>query len=263
MPDGPARTGPRAALPVRTSGSGGSGGEAALLELVTDGAPTEHLALRAWAGHGAVCLLRADPRRAALLSERTDPLADLNALPVLEACAVAARLMGRLHRPALPQPPTLTDLAPRWIDQLARLARTGLVPRRFADQARQWVVELTAGPGAGATLLHGNLHSGVVRRAVREPWLVVAPRPIGGEPSFEVAPLLAGRWGEAEASGDLRAALRQRLTVVTDEAGLDEDRTRAWVCVRTMVDLAAAADRGRLAPQRITRAVTLVKAVQD
>ncbi|MDX6430408.1 MAG: streptomycin 6-kinase, partial [Streptosporangiaceae bacterium] len=35
-------------------------------------AETEHLALRAWAGNGAVQLLRADPRRFTLLLERLE-----------------------------------------------------------------------------------------------------------------------------------------------------------------------------------------------
>ena len=67
-------------------------------------AETEHLALRAWHGDGAVELWRADPRRFALLLERARPDRDLHALDVLEACEVVAQLYGRLHRAPLPQP---------------------------------------------------------------------------------------------------------------------------------------------------------------
>jgi streptomycin 6-kinase len=256
-PDGPAVPGVRAALPVTTAE-----GEPALLELVTDGDPAEHLALRAWAGEGAVRLLRADPRQGALLTERTDPGDDLTSRPVLEACETVAGLMAVLHRPALPQPPRLPDLAPGWADDLDALAGTGLVPRRFVDQARHWAGELTADPAAGATLLHGDLRPGTVRAGRRTPWLAVAPRPVGGEPGYEVAPLLRAGWAEAAAGGDLRAALVDRLYAVVDAAGLDEDRTRAWVCVRTMVELAAAVLRGGAGPDDVTRALTLVKAVQ-
>ena len=256
-PDGPVVPGARPALPVRTAEA-----EPALLELTPDGDPAEHLALRAWAGRGAVRLLRADPRAGVLLTERTDPADDLTALPVLEACEVVAGLMAELHRPALPQPPRLPDLASGWTDDLDALGGRGLVPRRFLDQARYWVGELTADPGAGATLLHGDLHPGTVRGAHRVPWLAVAPRPVGGEPGYEVAPLLATRWAEAASSGDLRGALIDRLYAVVDAAGLDEDRTRAWVCVRTMVELAAAVLRGGAGPDDVTRALTLVKAVQ-
>ena len=73
-------------------------------------AETEHLALRAWQGDGAVELWRADPRRFALLLERARPDRDLHALDVLEACEVVARLYGRLHRAPLPQPAAVSDL---------------------------------------------------------------------------------------------------------------------------------------------------------
>lgn len=232
------------------------------MEPVAGGSPFEHLALRSWAGHGAVRLLRADPRRGALLTEHTDPGADLHRLPAPQACAVTAAVMVSLHRPAVAQPPTLPDLVPGWVDELERLADTGLVPRRFVDQARRWAVELSAAPGSGATLLPGDLHSGTVRRGARVPWLAVAPRPLGGEPGFEVAPLLAHRWADAVATGDLRAALRERFFLVVDRAGLDEDRTRAWVCVRVMAELALAVREGRADPDRVTRAVILVKAMQ-
>lgn len=116
-------------------------------------------------------------------------------------------------------------------------------------------------PGSDARLLHGDLHYATVRRGQREPWLAVAPRPVGGEPAYEVAPLLQHRWAEAVATGDLRAALVERLYAVVDAAGLDEDRTRAWVCVRTMAGLAADVAAGA-GPAEVTRALTLVKAVQ-
>lgn len=110
--------------------------------------------------------------------------------------------------------------------------------------------------------MHGDLHSGTVRRAARVPWLAVAPRPLSGESGFEVAPLLAHRWSDAVATGDLRTALLDRFFVVLDVAGLDEERTRAWVCVRVMAELALAVRDGRADPDRVTRAVTLVRAMQ-
>ncbi len=50
-------------------------------------AETEHLALRAWGGNGAVLLLRADPRRFALLLERLEPR-DLTTIDAIEACEI-------------------------------------------------------------------------------------------------------------------------------------------------------------------------------
>ncbi|TWP34428.1 hypothetical protein FGL98_17560 [Leekyejoonella antrihumi] len=52
----------------------------------------EHLALRHWAGHGAVNLLAADPSRWALLLERLDGDRSLEAAPLLEAWEVIGGL---------------------------------------------------------------------------------------------------------------------------------------------------------------------------
>ena len=53
---------------------------------------TEHLALRAWGGNGAVQLLRADPRRFALLLERLEPR-DLTTIDALDACVLLDLLL--------------------------------------------------------------------------------------------------------------------------------------------------------------------------
>ena len=62
----------------------------------------EHLALQKWQGEGAVRLLRADPRRRAMLLERLEDRT-LDTLDAIEACEVVAGLYGRLHVPAPPQ----------------------------------------------------------------------------------------------------------------------------------------------------------------
>ena len=77
-------------------------------------AELEHLALRLWDGQGAVRLLRADPRRFALLLERADHRQDLNARPVREACETVAGLYRLLHRPATEQFVRLSVLAADW-----------------------------------------------------------------------------------------------------------------------------------------------------
>ena len=99
--DGSAMTGETAlVLPVRIET-----GEPAVLKLgwPHPEATYEHLALRAWAGEGAVRLLRADPRRQVMLLERAEPGRDLHQLPIDEACEVIAGLYAKLHGPTLPQ----------------------------------------------------------------------------------------------------------------------------------------------------------------
>ena len=143
--DGTAMAGQTAAVvPVRTST-----GEAAVLKVgwPHTEAEHEHLALRAWAGEGTVRLLRADPRRFALLLERAEPGHDLGRVDVREACEVVAALYPRLHRPAIPQLTRLSAHAARWAASLAELSRGDLVPRRFADQASSLARGFARRPG--------------------------------------------------------------------------------------------------------------------
>ena len=259
-PDGEPGARPAAlVLPVRTAD-----GEPATLKLgwPHPGVGHEHLALRAWDGVGAVRLLRADPHRTALLLERADPGHDLHALDVVSACEVVAGLYRRLHRPPTPQLERLSTLAARWAEELTGLRGTSLAPRRFVDQAVGLATDFAADPGTDVALVHTDLHFGTVLAAEREPWLAVDPAPLAGDPAYEVAPVLAHRWAEAVAGGDLRGALLERLYLVVDGAGLDEDRVRDWVTVRAVVDVLAASRQREVDRERVTRATTVVKAVQ-
>jgi streptomycin 6-kinase len=224
----------------------------------------EHLALRAWAGQGAVRLLQADPRRSVLLLEQADAERDLTSVPVLEACVVVAELYPRLHRAAIPQLDRLSVLASGWAEGLAQLRNDGSVPRRYVEQAAALARDFASDPATDGRLIHTDLHYENVLAAEREPWLVIDPKPLSGEAAFEVAPMLWNRWGELVASGNIRNALLDRLFALVDAAGLDEDRVRDWVVVREMVNVMWALTTG--APEdrddEITTAVTIIKAVQ-
>jgi streptomycin 6-kinase len=246
-------------LPVQSSAG------AALLKLgwPHPEAAQEHLVLRAWGGGGAVTLLRADPHRAALLLERVDPRADLSTLPVDQACEVIAGLYRRLHRPPVPQLDRLSQRARHWSEQLRSLRGSSLAPRRFLDQAAGLAADFGSDPGTDAALLHGDLHFRTVLLAGRERgWLSVDAEPLAGDPAYELAPVLWHRWDEAMATRDLRAAVLDRFFLVVDGAGLDEDRARDWVVVRTMVSLLQASAAPSVDPGAVTVATTIVKAVQ-
>jgi streptomycin 6-kinase len=259
--DGSAMAGETASVvPVRTPD-----GEPAALKVgwPHPEAEHEHLALRTWAGNGTVRLLRADPRRSAMLLERADPGHDLHRLPVREACEIVAGLYPRLHRPAIPQLTRLSEHAARWTTTLAELRDLDVVPRRFVDQAGSLARGFADDRDTDGILLHTDLHYANVLAAQREPWLVIDPKPMSGDPAYEVAPMLWNRWDEAVADGDPRGATLERMFTLVDLAGLDEDRVRAWVVVRMMVNVAWAVSSA--APDVatwITQAVTLVKAVQ-
>jgi len=213
-------------LPVRTAG-----GRPAVLKIVApdDESEHEHLALQHWHGRGAVELLRADPHRCALLLERLHR-EDLTGLWDVEACEVVADLYTRLHVPAPPQLRPLTMYVERWGTDLAELPRKAPVPRRLVEQALALGRDLVADPASTGTMIHTDLHYENVLAADREPWLAIDPKPMSGDPHYELAPMLWNRWEEL--AGDVRRGVRRRFHALVDAAGLDEDRARDWVVVR-------------------------------
>jgi len=229
-------------------------------------AETEHLALRAWAGNGAVQLLRADPRRFAMLLERLEPR-DLTTVDAVDACEIVAGTYRRLHLPAGPQYRTLSGELKRWLERLRRLPASAPVPHRYVEQAISLSEDFVADSGTDGRLIHTDLHYENILAARREPWLVIDPKPLSGDPHFEVAPLIWNRWDEVVASGDLRFRVRQRFYAAIDTAELDEDRARDWVVVRQMLNvLGAVEDAGTdqsLPKDWITRNIAIVKAIQD
>lgn len=229
-------------------------------------AETEHLALRAWDGNGAVRLLRADPRRLALLLERLQPR-DLTTVDDLEACEIVAASYKRLHVAAGPQYRTLSGELKRWIEGFRRLPASAPVPHRYVEQAISLASDFAADPACDGKLIHTDLHYFNVLAGEREPWLVIDPKPLSGDPAYEVAPLLWNRWDEVTASGDLRFRVRQRFSTAIDAAGLDEDRARDWVIVRQLLNVLwtlQATDADNTLPQDwLTRNIAIVKAIQD
>lgn len=221
----------------------------------------EHLALRRWGGDGAVRLLSADPHRHALLLERLLPR-NLTELWDVEACEIVAGLYGRLHVPALPQLARLSDVITRYGADLDQLPRSAPIPRRLVEQAQSLTRDLTAGPGVTGSLIHTDLHYDNVLAADREPWLVIDPQPLNGDPHYEVAPLLWNRWDELD--GDVRDGVRRRFYAVVEAAGFDEDRARAWVVVRMVHNaMWELTDPGPVDHDWLTTCIAVAKAVQD
>ncbi len=264
--DGPATHGFCAlVLPVTHDGT------PAMLKVAFPDDESQHeaLVLQHWGGRGAVRLLRADPHRRAMLLERLQAR-NLDELWDVEACEIVGGLYGTLHVPALPQLRTVASYVERWAAALATMPRGAPIPRRLVEQALHLARDLVADPASTGVIVHGDLHGGNVLAADREPWLVIDPEGMSGDPHYEPAPMLWNRWEEVVGSGDVRDAVRRRFHAVIDAAGLDEDRARDWVVVRMVlnahwaVEDAQRADRALDAEERawITRCISIAKAVQ-
>ncbi|MFE7563664.1 aminoglycoside phosphotransferase family protein [Kitasatospora sp. NPDC057500] len=248
-------------LPVRRADGTGA---ALKLQPVDEETAGEPLALRAWAGRGAVRLLDHDPATGSMLLERLDPARSLLAVPDdLAATGVLADLLGELT----------SCRAPRGVRKLADVADAVLadVPRARGELAgegdRRLLADLAAAlrevrPEPGDRLLHWDLHYGNVLAPpgpdARAPWLAIDPKPLSGDPGFELLPALHNRWSDLVATGDLPRALRRRFDLMTDRLALDRDRAVRWTLARVLQNVLWDVEDGGKVIDEGQRAVALV-----
>ncbi|PSL01141.1 streptomycin 6-kinase [Haloactinopolyspora alba] len=234
-------------VPVRTAA-----GEPAVLKISPADRENEHehTALAVWDGSGAVRLLEADPPRRAMLLERLDGDHDLTGVPVDEAVPVLADLLNRLAVPAPAALGTVAAEAERWVDELPRRWRE--LGRPAPDQLLERAVDTARrlGPESGDRLVHTDLHyenvlaaPAHVAAAGRGDWLAIDPKPLAGDREFAVVPMLWNRLDDLDGP-DRAAALRRRMRVIADAAGLDHDRVREWSIAREVQNIVWYAEDG-------------------
>ncbi|MEE1835412.1 aminoglycoside phosphotransferase family protein [Streptomyces sp. SP17KL33] len=188
----------------------------------------EPVALRHWNGNGAVRLLDHDPTTGTMLLERLDPARMLSHEPdTHKAILVIARLLA--HLTATPAPPTVRRLSDIATDMLERtpvvLAR---IPdpsdRRLLTDCAAALREVVTDPGD--RLLHWDLHFDNVLGADRSPWLAIDPKPLAGDPAFDLWPALNNRFDPSD--------IHWRFDAMTDVLGLNRERARAWTLARLL-----------------------------
>ncbi|RSS50413.1 aminoglycoside phosphotransferase family protein [Streptomyces sp. WAC01280] len=201
------------------------GGRAALkMQLLDDESEGEPVGLRVWDGAGAVRLVEHDAGTGTMLLEWLDAARPLSSVAdTREALRIVAGLLARLV--AVPAPPglrTLGDIAAAMLadvpEAAARLsAPDAAVLRDCAAAVREVVGE------PGDRLLHWDLHLDNVLAAEREPWLAIDPKPLAGDPGFDLLPALTDRFDPdpdellwrfdllAEVVGDRRRAVAWTL----------------------------------------------------
>ena len=223
-------------IPVRRTD-----GTPAVLKLqpVTDETVGEPDALRAWGGNGAVRLLAHDATTGSMLLERLD--ADRSLATVgddLVALQHLSELLARLS--AVAAPSGLRRLSEIGAEMLGRVPRVlTLVPdpqRRLIQACASALAEVL--PDTGDRLLHWDLHYGNVLAPhpadPREPWLAIDPKPLAGDPGFELLAALHNRWQDAVATGNVVRAIRRRFDLMTDALGLERGRATAWTLARVL-----------------------------
>ncbi|WP_435833930.1 aminoglycoside phosphotransferase family protein [Streptomyces bacillaris] len=240
-PDGPSMYGVCAlVLPVVREADGVPA--ALKLQLVDEETAGEPVALRAWgaAGAGAVELLDHDPGTGALLLERLDEGRPLSAVAdVRGAVGVLGGVLARLA--AVPAPEGLRTLggavermlaaAPGTVGRLADAA-----DRRLLADCAAAVREVAGEPGD--RLLHWDLHYDNVLAGRAEEWVALDPKPLAGDPGFELFPALVNLFDADE--------VVWRFDALTEALGLERDRgrARAWTLGRVLQNTVWAVGEG-------------------
>ncbi|MGW0748314.1 aminoglycoside phosphotransferase family protein [Streptomyces sp. NPDC002587] len=215
------------------------------LQLVDEESEGEPLALRAWAGAGAVRLLEHDAETGVMLLERLDagrPLSAVAERDSREAVRIVADLLARLT--AVRAPAGLRGLggmAAGMLDAVpGALARLdGVRDRRVVRDCAAAVAEVAGEPGD--RLLHWDLHYDNVLGAGdrgddggddgddgvgRGTWLAIDPKPLAGDPGFDLLPAIGNNFAVSE--------VRWRFDLLTEVLGLDRERARAWTLGRVL-----------------------------
>jgi len=191
-------------------------------------------ALVVYDGDGAVQLAESNSDTYELLLERCVPGSDLWSVDEgAERLEAAATLMRRLWRNVKSENiSVLASVGPRWAD---------VTEQRLVARKPPWVLGaiergidlLRTLPfdAEFSVLLHSDFHPGNILAAEREPWLVIDPKPMVGDPAFEPIQLLVqtgGRITEPPSPVDVERSLGDLAT----RLNLDAERIGLWAIAR-------------------------------
>lgn len=237
-------------VPVRLP----DGGDAVLkLSLPHREAEHEAAALAWWDGAGAVRLLAADPDDPfVLLLERCTPgtrLVERDDLPAEERLRTVGGLLTRLWATSVPSAApfeSVADVTAEWA-ALAETRMRELAPPFDPGLVRRGTDLLRTLPrdAARSVVVHGDANPGNVLAAVREPWLVIDPKPMVGDPAYDLCPVLV-QVDDPFRAADPQPAVRHRVAVLAGATGEPADRIAAWCTARLVESALWSVSRGAL-----------------
>ncbi len=184
-------------------------------------------ALELFAGRDTVRLVASDVDAGAQLLEEVLPGGDLWQVGEDDAARIAGPIMRRLPLPVPDDAhtfPTLDDWAGAFDRYDLRFPEGGPLPAAQLELARALFRELPAA-GAAPLLLHGDLHHANLLRAERQPWLVIDPKGVVGDPAFEGGCFLRNAF---ERSADPRATLERCAALLAEALDVARDHLLRW-----------------------------------
>lgn len=201
---------------------------------------SEMATLAHYAGRGYARLLESAPELGAMLIERLVPGVPL---AELEDDDMATRIAAELMRETwLPAPENASDVfvtLEKWARGFQRLYKefdgsTGPFPSAQVEKAERLFVDLQAS-AAPPVLLHGDLHHWNILSAQRQPWLILDPKGVLGEPAFEPAQIFLNRWPEGHGPAAIKTQAQRRLAIFTEVLGIDPQRLMSWVFAKAVL----------------------------
>lgn len=211
----------------------------------------EGAGLRVWDGDGAVRLVAEHAATFTLLIERCRPGDQLNNDPASAEARLgaASQLLRRLWaRPVPVGAPfeTVGDVCREWatvVRQRMTEFRPGLDPALVETGAA--LLETLPASATRRVLVHGDFNPTNVLRSEREPWLAIDPKPMVGDPCYDVSPLVA-QTDEPSDGQPRRDVLRRHFEHVASVVGEPAERMSAWATARSVEAALWCVSLGRL-----------------
>lgn len=187
-------------------------------------------ALALYEGEGVCQLLEVDRDAGVLLLERLRPGTMLSTIEDDEvATVIAAQLLHKLWRPA-PANHHFVTVA-QWFQGFAkhreRFGGIGPLNAKIFESAERIVDELLA-EAKPPMLLHGDFHHYNILRAEREPWLVIDPKGVVGDPCYELGAFLYNPGARITHDAAGRRLLERRIAIFSEQLNFTQERIRNW-----------------------------------
>lgn len=219
----------------------------------------EALALDAWSPRLSPAVLRQDAWTWSILLDDVVPGVPLSrhAVPASEALGIGALLHTQLA--SVPVPGGVPRL-PEVIGAYLRVARSRLAGQRdelvrlgvlTALEAGLAEAEALAATDGGGMLLHGDFNPGNILLGAAGAWLVIDPKPMRGDPEYDLWPLIS-QLGAPFTRQHPEDAIAGQLDAVVAAIGSDRDRTARWGHARAALSLSWSLQDGT--PAEVQRA---------